>query len=508
MTASLCQPVVSLRRLVNPTERQEEFLRAIAEYDFVLYGGEGGGGKSYILRWWLVLFLVWTYKVMGLRGVRVGLFCEDYPSLRDRQIIKIRAEFPHWLGQLAKTETWNFTLAPEYGGGEIALRNLDDPGKYASSEFAAIAVDELTKNQLSVFNDLRWRIRWPGLTRKPFAAGANPGAPGSLGTVWVKKYWITRDYPPEFYADPATGRRDITKEFKFVRAKASENPHLDEGYWERLRSLPPDMAKRLAYGDWDAPTGLYFPQFDRKIYVIKHVEAMARIQPWWARGLSGDWGDEHPHCFHWHAKDERNCVITYRELWDRGVTETEAGRRITEAEAADFKLSQLNGFVFSWDAGRLSDNAQREQPKSQVVMLSEALGPRIPKPFPASSKPGVRLIRARLMSLVLYSRTWLISDACPKLIQSIEESYHDPEKPEEMRKVDYDGQTIGDDPVDSAGMGLQWMIGSTVKPDAVKLEEQFQAVRQQFAARAEPAKPGEDWAKQFGGYEVRQKDKK
>lgn len=36
---------------------------------------------------------------------------------------------------------------------ESALRNLDDPGKYASSEFAAIGVDELTNNPLSVFKE-------------------------------------------------------------------------------------------------------------------------------------------------------------------------------------------------------------------------------------------------------------------------------------------------------------------------------------------------------------------
>jgi hypothetical protein len=91
-------PPVSLARLVNPTERQREFLEAITEHDFVLYGGEGGGGKSYILRWWLVLFLVACWKKLQLRGVRVGIFCETYGMLEDRQIGKMRAEFPKALG--------------------------------------------------------------------------------------------------------------------------------------------------------------------------------------------------------------------------------------------------------------------------------------------------------------------------------------------------------------------------------------------------------------------------
>ena len=428
-------------------------------------------------------FLVECFEVLGLRNVRVGLFCENYPELRDRQIVKMRTEFPPWLGTLAKTETWNFILRPEYGGGEIALRNLDDPSKYASSEFAAIAVDELTKNPLSVFNDLRWRIRWPGISRKPFLAGANPGG---IGTAWVKKYWVTKDYPPEFYADPKTGRRDITKEFVLVKAKASDNPHLDEGYWARLLSLPPDMARRLAHGDWNVPTGQYFPFFDPKIVVIPHEEALRRIQPWHVRSLSGDWGFGHPHCFHWHAKDERNCVITHDELWDREVPEVEVGRRITENETQYHKLAPLSGFTFSWDAGRLSPRSQQDQPKSITQMLEMGLGPRIPRTHPCDSTAGVRLIRARLMSQAMghpgdVERNippqvpfWYISDRCSKLIAAIPEMMRDEDKPEEMAKMDWNEAQIGDDPIDSAGMGLQWMIGTSVKPVNIVAEERVQ----------------------------------
>ncbi len=517
-------PVISgprtLADLINPTERQREFLEAIATHDFVLYGGEGSGGKSYILRWWLVDFLVECYQELGLQNVRVGLFCEDYPALRDRQIVKLRSELPPWLGRIHKGETWNVTLRPEYGGGEIALRNLDDPSKYVSTEFAAIAVDELTKNRLSVFNDLRWRIRWPGIRRRPFGAGANPGEPNSPGRIWVKKYWVDRNFPAEFYADEKLGRPDITKEFVLIKAKASDNPYLDPGYWQRLLSLPPDMAKRVAHGDWDSYSGQYFPFFDPKIHVIPHAEAMARIQPWWTRTLSGDWGFDHPHSFHWHAKDERNCVITHGELWDREVGETEVARRITETEAQYFKLRALKGFVFVWDAGKLSPRSSHEQPKSTGQMIEDALGPRVPRPFPADSSPGVRLIRARLMSQALggpgdpehklppQQPFWYISDACPRLIEALPTMIRDPDHSEEMLKVNWTQDAIGDDPVDSAQVGLQWMIGSAVKPDAVRLEEQFQAVRQQFVARAEALKPGEDWFAKFGGKKAEKKNRK
>lgn len=507
----------TLRDLINPTERQQEFFDKLATHDFVLYEGEASGGKSYALRWWLVDFLFDAFETLGLTGVRVGLFSEDYPTLKDRHISKIKTEFPPWMGHLTRTDGGlDYVLRPQYGSGQISLRNLDDPSKYYSAEFAAIAVEELTRHQLAVFNDLRFRLRWPGIERPKFGAGTNPGGPGHH---WVKKYWITKDYPTEFKGvDKRTGKAyDITTQFARVTAKASENPYISPEYHTRNLTLPPDMARRVAHGDWDIPTGQYFPYWNPKIHVIPHAEAMARIKPHHIRSLSGDWGYDHPHCFHWHAKDERNVVITHKELWDREIHETEVGKRITKAEAAHFQLRPLGAFVFVWDAGKLSPRSEKGQPKSIQTLLCDGLGPKIPRPHPADSKPGVRLIRARLMSQALghpgdpelgilpQAPVWLISDACSKLIEAIPQMMRDQNKTEEMAKINWDAAQIGDDPVDSAGVGLQWNIGSSVKPDSVKLEEQIHSIRQQFAARVEVAKPGEDWFAKYGGEAAKKK---
>lgn len=526
----------TLAELISPTERQQEFFEKLAQFDFVLYEGEASGGKSYALRWWLVAFLVDCYQSLGLSSVVTGLFCEDYPTLKDRHISKIRVEFPPWLGTLSKRDgALDFILRPEYGSGVIALRNLDDPAKYFSAEFAAIAIEELTRHPLSVFNDLRFRLRWPGIERPKFGAGTNPGG---IGHAWVKKYWITKEYPPEFKGiicgacrlvrrpdEPICARcksnasdrpYDITTQFARVTAKASDNPYISESYHTRNLTLPPDMARKVAHGDWDVYTGQYFPYFDPKIHVIPHAEALARIKPWHARSISGDWGYDHPHAFHWHAKDEQNVVITYDELWDRGVHETEVGRRITSCEAKYHQLAPLRAFVFVWDDGKLSPRAQKDNPKSIGQLLREGLGPKIPRPFPADSRPGTRVVRARLMAQALgypadperniaaQAPVWFISDRCVRLIDSIPSMIRDTDhgKPEEMAKKDWTAAEVGDDPVDSAQTGLQWMLGTAVKPDSVKLEEQLLGVRERFANRAAavtPPKPGSTWAQQFGG---------
>jgi hypothetical protein len=390
----------------------------------------------------------------------VGLFAIDYPMLLDRQISKIKTEFPRWLGRLTHDTTWNFELRPEYGGGQIALRNLDKPAKYKSAEFAAIAVEELTEVPLKTFNDLRWRIRWPGITRRKFAGATNPGG---IGHSWVKNYWISKRYPAELER-----KRD---QFVFIRAKASDNPHIDEEYHEDLLTLPPDMAAMVGRGDWNVFAGQYFPQFDVSDprYVLTQAAAIKLIKPWWTRWISGDWGYDHPACFHWHAKDENNRVVTYDELWDRRVGEKEWAERITAREKKWRELwprhQGLQSFPFSWDAGKLSARSQPKYPKSIFQLLNDHLGADVPKTHPADSSPGSRMSGYRLMSQLLDAGLWQTTDQCPKLNECLPALIRDEDDREQVLKVDYaEGDTLGDDAADSARMGLQNEFGSSVVP--------------------------------------------
>ena len=74
------------RDVIRPTPKQKEFLRAVKQNIYTLYGGAAGGGKSYILRWGLVWLLIDWFIQTGIKGIRVGLFWEDFPSLYERQI--------------------------------------------------------------------------------------------------------------------------------------------------------------------------------------------------------------------------------------------------------------------------------------------------------------------------------------------------------------------------------------------------------------------------------------
>src|SRR3990167_721219 len=125
-----------IKDVIKPLPKQVTLFNAMFEYLRVLYGGARGGGKSYSLRWAAVLFVWRCFVELGLKNVRVGIFCETYRDLNDRHLVETRSSFPEWLGSY-HSERREFTLSDAFGGGVIAFRNLDDPSKYKSVQFAA-----------------------------------------------------------------------------------------------------------------------------------------------------------------------------------------------------------------------------------------------------------------------------------------------------------------------------------------------------------------------------------
>lgn len=223
--------------LANFLPKQKEAQEASKRFKFVLYGGSLGSGKSYWLRWMMVYWLMKLYSKHAVKGIRAGLFCEDYVSLNDRHLSKIKYEFPAWLGTYNQ-QFHEFTLAPEYGSGVIAFRNLDDPEKYLSVEFAVMGVDEINRNYLPTFRELRKRLRWSGIKDVRFLCACNP-----IGEAWVKHMWVKRMFPVE---------EKEQYEFVFVPALPTDNPYLDESYYKSLESLPENQRKALLEGNWDA----------------------------------------------------------------------------------------------------------------------------------------------------------------------------------------------------------------------------------------------------------------
>lgn len=310
------------------TNRQME---AIGHLDsgsikYLLYGGALGGGKSYFLRWYGIRRLMILYEVFGVKQPLGMLACEDYPSLKDRQLQKIAREVPSWLGKMHsdhKDYGRCLILNKRWGSGILCFRNLDDPSKYASAEFAFILVDELTKNEYEVFTHLRTRIRWPGIpdVECQFVAGTNPG---SVGHGWVKQLWMKKLFGEE-WIKPV----DYRPQFAYVPSLADDNPYLGEDYWAMLNTLPLNLRKAFRYGDWNVFLGQAFPEFSEVTHVIKPVD-VPRNAPIY---MTFDWGHSHPFSVGWWWVDSDERIYRFNEWYGWNGTANE-GLRIPDKDIA------------------------------------------------------------------------------------------------------------------------------------------------------------------------------
>ena len=445
---------VTPRSIFSNNARQWEAWCKSCEHRFLLYGGAAGGGKSFFLRWWAVFYLL-ALACAGVKRATVGLFCEDYPSLLDRQISKIRTEFPSSLGVLKEGTTRDFELQEKWGSGRILLRNLDDPAKYLSAEFAGIAVDELTLNEQGVFDFLRSRLRWPGVPRPCFVAGTNPSG---IGHAWVKRLWIEQQFPRELLP--------LKDEFVFVPAKASDNPYLSEQYHADLQTLPPDMAKAYAEGSWDIFAGQYFDLWGTGGQFIDRPESWD-IKHWWPKWISIDWGFEHPSAVYWHTRTDDSKTLTYREFVRNRLAPTDLASEIVALTKGDTGNSTHRQDETISDV-YLSPDAFAK--RTSEATIAEQIGDvfaraGLPRPIPADDD---RVGGWMMMYQMLKAGDWRIGSNCQSLIRCMPTLIRDDVRVEDVAKMD------GDDPADSVRYGLKSRHSPGRKPLDVRVLEKLE----------------------------------
>lgn len=373
-----------------------------------------GGGKSYFLRWWCIRECIRLFAVYGVKGVRIGLFSKDYPTLRDRQISRMKFEIPQHIGKIANSQTdgFNLVLSKELGEGTVALRNLDDPSKYNSAEFAGIAIEELTENPEEIFHELRKRIRWKDIPADDmhFVAAANPGG---IGHAWVKKLWIDEDFPPEMEM--------YRKKFAYVPAKAQDNPHLDPAYYAQLLSLPEEMRKAYAEGSWDIFAGQYFKEWRKEIHVVEPFEI-----PWhWKIERSSDWGESNPCAHLWTATDPEGYSYVVGEVYGAGMRVAEQASKILAFEQG--KNVQKIGILDSacWDVTGRAESIAEQFRKCGVINAPSAKGP-------GSRVAGWNMVRTALHASAGDVPKLRVFSTCSNLIRTLPAMVHDKLKPEDL----------------------------------------------------------------------------
>jgi phage terminase large subunit len=460
---------MSWRESYQPFARQCDFHNSRAKYR--LFGGAAGPGKTKALLWEAIR------QAHDVPGSDSLLLRRTYPELESSLLAYFRRDVPrsHYrkYNESKHIVTWKNGSTTRFGH----CRNENDVYAYQGAEFLFIGVDELTHFTLKQWQFLTSRNRCPIRGSRANMAGATN--PGNIGHAWVKALWVDHTPPPGFDRPELYDASD----YDFVRAQITDNPIYanDAAYRRTLEVLPEHLRRAFLDGDWNVFAGQYFDVFEIGRHTARPEDI--RLEPWWPRWISIDWGFKHDSAVYWHCavpadvsrvpwsgSREHNGhpersegsqhvnvmthdphgsrqspvtshqsprIVTYREFVQSGLSP----RMLAQAIAERSRRERISDVFLSPDAF-----AHRTSESSIAEQLGEVLTVNgLPRPTAADDD---RIGGWQLMYQLLESDAWVITDNCAKLIDGLPLLVRDDDRVEDIRKVD------GDDAADAARYGL------------------------------------------------------
>ena len=450
---------MSFRAHYRPFPRQQEFHNSPAKYR--LFGGAAGPGKTKALLWEAI------FQANLWPGVDTLLLRRTYAELESSLLAYFRRDVPRDFyrsyNESKRVITWKNGSTTRFG----YCRNENDVYRYQGAEFLFIGIDELTHFTLKQWQFLTSRNRCPAPGTFSCMAGATN--PGNIGHAWVKALWVDKVPPAGFERADLYDPRD----YDFIRARLDDNPIYadDADYRRKLETLPEYLSRALLEGDWNVFAGQYFDVFDYGRHTARAEEI--RLEPWWPRWISIDWGFQHNSAVYWHCavpgtnvsgdpcpvsreRTGQQCfggaegafhgsritgrgprIITYREFVQSGLSPRMLGQAIAERSGRE-RISEI---FLSPDAfaHRTAEAAVSEQLGDILVANG------LPRPSLADDD---RVGGWQWMYQLLQTDSWVITDNCSELIDCLPNLVHAEGRKEDVRKVDRD------DPADAARYGL------------------------------------------------------
>lgn len=318
------------------------------------------------------------------------------------------------------------------------FKNETDIDGYLGIEYDLIVIEEATTLSQAKYQALRDSNRSSKGFRPRMYLTTNPGG---VGHSWFKTRFII----------PA--RQEKETDTRFIFGTVDDNKFNDAGYTKKLEENTGWRLRAYRYGDWDIAAGQFFSTWNHDAIVKKDLRIMPGAPAW----CSLDYGFQHPTSCHLFSEyDGKRQVID--EHWRRHA--------LVPDHVVDIKnmlsrhgltVEHLKGFVAGGDAFATRGN------ESGKTIADEY------------ADHGIKLVRANMdrvngaaYLLKLLGRVESatekaiapqieISDRCPKLIDCIPTLQHDPNRPEDVLKVDIDEDgNGGDDPYDDARYGLMF----------------------------------------------------
>ena len=296
---------------MKPSEKQKEFLLSKAKY--TAYGGARGGGKSWALRYKLLLLC------LRYAGIRTVIIRRTFPELRENHVGALY-ELAVKTGLAEYSETHK--VFRFINGSQIKLGYLDsetDLLQYQGQEFDIIAIDEATQLYERAFTVLAASLRGANSFPKRMYLTCNPGG---VGHGWVKRLFI----------DKAYREGENPEDYCFIPALVYDNASLiksNPDYVKQLEMLPKDLRRAWLLGEWDVFAGQFFTEFDERIHSA-HLTLPKNTEKYCAL----DYGLDMLAAL-FIAVDENGRAYVYDEIYESGLIVSEAAEKIRRKSEGD-----------------------------------------------------------------------------------------------------------------------------------------------------------------------------
>jgi len=400
---------------------------------YVGYGGARGGGKSY----WL-LAQIGADDCQRLPGLKCLLLrkvgkanLENFEDLRARLFRWLPHEFAAHRGVLT------FANGSRIVAGHF--QNERDIDSYLGLEYDVIAIEEATtltarkhqdiitccRSSKTLPNGEPWRPRIYSTTN-----------PGGVGHGWYRS----------MYVEPC--RNGVETETRFIPARVTDNVFIDRDYASRLSQMP-GWQKRAWYdGDWDIAAGQFFTKFSRDVHVIDEFNPR-RAREWTA---AFDYGFSHYTVALLGCTDgDDNFFIMDEHAARQWLPQQHAEAIVNMCGRHGLKVYNLRRFVAGSDVFSPGYDGRTiaEQYSDLGIHFSQANTERIHGWAEILRRLGDPQSRIR-PKLFIHRR-------CKRLIDCLPLLQHDPDRPEDVLKMDVDDEGNGGD---DAADALRYLVAT------------------------------------------------
>jgi hypothetical protein len=400
------------------------------------YGGARGGGKSH----WLLAQMGADdcQRVPGLKCLllrKVGKAnLEHFEDLRRRLFGRLKHDFSAFRGILS------FANGSRIIAGHF--QNEKDIDAYLGLEYDVIGIEEATTLTARKYQDISTCCRTSKPDWRPRIYSTTN--PGGVGHGWYRTRFVV----------PMVERRET--DTRFVPARVDDNAFNNPEYRKVLEGLSGWQKRAWLDGDWDIAAGQFFTTFRREVHVLSDFDETRAVE--WFAAL--DYGFAHYTVCLLGCKDgDGNTFIVdehAERLWlpqrhAAAIKEMLGRHKIGNRK---LELGHLRRFV----AG--ADVFSRQSDGTTIAGQYAKLGITLRCANTDRVNGWAELLQGFGDVEGGVKPTLFIHPRCGRLLETLPALQHDPNRPEDVLKVDADEDGIGGD---DAADALRYLVATKAR---------------------------------------------